>query len=515
MSWQRADENIAEADSHIPVTRCSSVIALSLASDTPMRQIRNKARRQDRKYGDVYDPFAPWHVLNIQAYADWRSTISTHSPSKHYVNGPEAFLVTLRTEFKDAQKRLREVYKRISELVSTPPDFMFRQSVRDKLLFEDDEFTYSRRYFWAYQSLAIMNEDIQEMISAYRHSFAENVWNGSDKIIWPGDESSPERYKHWRKRMASIREDIETQIRGLELIDRLNDEKMKEIKSLRDNLFSGTSVLESRRSVQQQAITVQQGHNIKILTLVTIFFLPLTFVTSVFGMTNMNPNDTFVPFGVVTACICFPTYLLILSLNTTRGLQFWARGPVAVLAYVREAFVSFLTGLGLKEAAKKIAHKDQLSRTNMAVDPMVTNHSKKSRHSWSTSEHMTMREGLGGLEPTMANTVSLTPAVTMERNTTIQFDVVKPAKVTEDDNAGYASSIAAGGHIMFGADGEKPQREERTAAGRKEKKRHSSYGDRGWMSQVLGWRSKKKKAGNQGSRLDAGISQKEVEQENV
>lgn len=70
---------------------------------------------------------------------------------------------------------------------------------------------------------------------------------------------------------------------ALREIDRLNDEKMKEIKGLRDNLFSGTSVLESRKSVQQQAITVQQGHNIKLLTLVTIFFLPLTFVTSVFG----------------------------------------------------------------------------------------------------------------------------------------------------------------------------------------------------------------------------------------
>lgn len=98
----------------------------------------------------------------------------------------------------------------------------------------------------------------------------------------------------------------------------MNEEKMKEIKGLWDNvrwrfqlkflkvdnvpfpqLFSGTSVLESRRSVREAQITVQQGHNIRLLTLVccpafgykfvkaltfckkvTIFFLPLTFVTS-------------------------------------------------------------------------------------------------------------------------------------------------------------------------------------------------------------------------------------------
>lgn len=67
----------------------------------------------------------------------------------------------------------------------------------------------------------------------------------------------------------------------------MNEEKMKEIKGLWNNvrsniqccilgvdkplpsqLFSGTSVLESRRSVREAQITVQQGHNIKLLTLV-------------------------------------------------------------------------------------------------------------------------------------------------------------------------------------------------------------------------------------------------------
>lgn len=65
------------------------------------------------------------------------------------MNGPEAFLMTLRAEFKDAQKRLMEVYNRISDLVRSPPEFTFKHSVRDRLLFEDDNFTYIRRYFWA------------------------------------------------------------------------------------------------------------------------------------------------------------------------------------------------------------------------------------------------------------------------------------------------------------------------------------------------------------------------------
>ena len=325
MKWQQSDEDLAETDTHIPVSRCSSVIGLSLEGE-PVSRVRHKGRRHPlgRKEGDIFDPFSPWHVVSMQAYPDLKSSIKAHNPTKHYVNGPEAFLMTLRTEFKDAQKRLTEVYTRISNLVTTPPEFMFKRATRDKFLFEDDEFTMSRRYFWAYQSLAILNEDIKEMIHAYRTNFTESVWTGQSKLIWPGDEKSP-RYANFLKRMETIRKDIEREIRGLEKIDHENDEKMKEIKALRENLFSGTSVLESRRAIQQQAITVIQGHNIKVLTLVTIFFLPLTFVTSVFGMTNMDPQDNFVHFGIVTVVICVPTYMLIGSLNTGSGFEFWSK----------------------------------------------------------------------------------------------------------------------------------------------------------------------------------------------
>lgn len=350
MKWQKADEEPGVSETHVPVSRCSSIIALSLKAKA-ISKIRHKGRRNllGRREGDIYDPFSPWHVLSLQAYPDWRSTVYSHDSTKHYVNGPEAFLMTLRAEFKDAQKRLMDVYHRISDLVTTPSDFMFRQSIRDKLLFEDDEYTHSRRYFWAYQSLAIMNKDIQEMIFAYKSTFTESVWNGTNRIIWPGDDNSA-RHIHWRKRMEHIKKDIEKELKGLEEIDRLNDEKMKEIKGLRDNLFSGTSVLESRKSVQQQAITVDQGNNIKILTLVTIFFLPLMFVTSVFGMTNMDPNEGFVHFGIVTVVICLPTYMFIGSLNTANGFGFWTRKIhlVFTIHFWLEVLASCLGLLGIK-----------------------------------------------------------------------------------------------------------------------------------------------------------------------
>lgn len=84
--------------------------------------------------------------------------------------------------------------------------------------------------------------------------------------------------------------------------------------------------------------TVQQGHNIKVLTLVSIFFLPLTFVTSVFGMTNMPTNAHFVAFGIVTAVVCIPFFVLVGTLNTTKGMSFFRSASKAIVYHIVSVF---------------------------------------------------------------------------------------------------------------------------------------------------------------------------------
>lgn len=117
---------------------------------------------------------------------------------------------------------------------------------------------------------------------------------------------------------------------------------MQDIEALRENLFSGTCVMESRRSVEQTRITIEQNRSIMLLTLVTIFFLPLTFVTSIFGMTNMNPAESFQHFAWVVLAVCIPTYLLIGSLHTDTGLNFWSHNKNAFFARLGGWLARFL-----------------------------------------------------------------------------------------------------------------------------------------------------------------------------
>lgn len=322
-TWQLENGEEENTKSHhISITRCSSVVALYLGGNA-VKKLKNPSRQAKGTYGFVYDPFAPWHVLSLQCYPDWRSTVDTHDSTKHYVNGVEAFMVTILTEFKDAHVRFEAIYHRISRLVTPPLDFMFNAAVRNQLLFEDRYFTFTRRYFWAAQTLGIINDSIRGMIDAYEDNFTDEVWSGTHKTVWLLAEQESPRNLYFKRKMASLRSKLELEVKRLRSLVQEIEDRRNQIKGLREELFVGTSIQESRKSYENSEITVQQGHNIKILTLVSIFFLPLTFVTSVFGMTNMPTVPEYWPFATVLVCVCLPFFLLIGSLNTTRGMRFW------------------------------------------------------------------------------------------------------------------------------------------------------------------------------------------------
>ena len=178
MKGQKSYKPLAskEFEIYMPISRCSSVMALCLEGE-PILKLMPGCRRPTfrRQPGTVFDPFGPWYILGITAYPDLKSTTDAYDPTRQITNGPEGFMVMLWAELKDAQTRLTNVCISISRLVTAPPDFLFNRDVRDKLLFEDSSLTYTRLFFWSYQSLASLNEDAKAILTASRDTFTDWV----------------------------------------------------------------------------------------------------------------------------------------------------------------------------------------------------------------------------------------------------------------------------------------------------------------------------------------------------
>ena len=169
------------------------------------------------------------------------------------------------------------------------------------------------------QILETIKEKILAFVDGYRETFTKDVWTRSHPLIWPRLMAYSTRQTPCRKIISDVRNDLEQEIERLERFVSVVNPRHGIVKSLRNEIFGGTSTLESRRAIAQQYYHVCQSHKIKILTLVASIYRPLFFVASVFIMTNIPSTNSFVPFGVTLLGVCLPTYMLIGSLNSHQG----------------------------------------------------------------------------------------------------------------------------------------------------------------------------------------------------
>lgn len=326
--FQQYDRRPAEKKTayHIDIAEASSVIALSL-SGNQTKDVYLKHKRRKPIKGTSYSAFSPWQVLLLQAFPDDEHTTRDHSAPQSYSCGPLAFLDLLASEYRDAGKRLNRLMRRITKLITPPLTFIFDYKLRDGLLFEDAHYTYSRRYFWAYNTLGVINDGINDMIHAYYHAFPPKFWSASssDGFFIPDsvDEKVRSEYIH---ALGQAKRELDAAVRDLNHIWMANESVRQEIKSLRDQLFSGSSVKESRR-------VIEQGDNIKLLTILSMVFLPLSFVVSIFGITELHipPNDW--RFPVTMVLVCVPFLLFVLLSQTITGIRLVKRSAKSVKDY--------------------------------------------------------------------------------------------------------------------------------------------------------------------------------------
>ncbi|KAF7958029.1 hypothetical protein EAE96_003596 [Botrytis aclada] len=171
----------------------------------------------------------------------------------------------------------------------------------DRLLVDDETFSRSKKYFWAISILKELHVSISKNIEEI-----ERVLEDPRIRIGTANTSLDLNLEGIRKKLKLLQD----------IASRLSD-KREEALDLRDGLFNASGVMESRASTRL-------GENVRLLTFVSIFFLPLSFRMAVWSI-----NDTLFSLKALTIAgtlIAVATYATVFNLDNLMFLcRVWHR----------------------------------------------------------------------------------------------------------------------------------------------------------------------------------------------
>ncbi|KAI9802662.1 MAG: hypothetical protein M1825_002684 [Sarcosagium campestre] len=208
------------------------------------------------------------------------------------------FLSWIMLALHHVRWRWQNAIEAVDGQIDTPSQIIFSGD-NDRsadLLSDDPQFSRSKTYFWALQAYKMFEEKLGETISCWE-DFRSNALGR----LHDGRMSEED----WVMTTTSIDKAIDMLRDKLTWVQRKSDE----VRSLRDGLFGASSLFDSRT-------TVRQGDNIRLLTYITLLFLPLSFCTSIFGMDAVLPNLPIKIFAITMPAITVFTVVLVLNLQT-------------------------------------------------------------------------------------------------------------------------------------------------------------------------------------------------------
>ena len=170
-------------------------------------------------------------------------------------------------------------------------DSLMKPSEHDNLLFDDGAFSRSRKYFWAIECLTEFDNCISDNLLQWDLYKAARVPITIDSLT----------------RLDSVQfAFVERQYAMLQVQRDSFRQKLSAIKALRDALFNASAVIESRASTRL-------GENVKLLTFVSIFFLPLAFTTSLWSVNDKFSMSVLI---YVIIIVAISTYLVMFNINS-------------------------------------------------------------------------------------------------------------------------------------------------------------------------------------------------------
>lgn len=187
---------------------------------------------------------------------------------------------------------------------------------RNDLMADDPSFSLSKTYFWALQVYKLFDDTISESIAAWERFSDQSLPQLQDPRITDND---------WQRNVRDIDDAVDELRKKITKIRTMTDE----VKELRRGLISASALFDSRTSVRQ-------GENIRLLTYITLLFLPLSFATSIFGMQFMGSSNGFIyAFASVLPAVTVLTALFVFNMENI--ITLWERSGDAMGGWLRRA----------------------------------------------------------------------------------------------------------------------------------------------------------------------------------
>ncbi|KAI0380283.1 hypothetical protein F5Y04DRAFT_257846 [Hypomontagnella monticulosa] len=296
-SWRRINGilNVPNDKRDLTITECRYSIGLKTTynMDFPVFSVVTLSENWPYVNEDDLDKPKNWIEANIQPYG--RSI------------GVAAFALRIYSFLKFWKDDWTQLLDDIDNALNSDLQNILSHERLREIMFDKPELRLSEFYFAVLQILRIAYDWIKGSMDDLRRlvDFMEDKYYSPDRGLWTFLSESPDKQEleiqmfkqNWGS-VLSRQQDI-----GGVLLDRIS-KKQEEVKSLRDGLFSATSVNESTKSSQL-------NHYILVFTVVTIFYLPLSFVTALFAldMVKNQPNQV-LAFTVTMALVAVSTYFL-------------------------------------------------------------------------------------------------------------------------------------------------------------------------------------------------------------
>ncbi|KAF5021950.1 hypothetical protein F66182_5990 [Fusarium sp. NRRL 66182] len=246
-----------------------------------------------------------WTIL-MMCPRNYRSTARYEPSDSQQYCSEDVMLDAIRTSVRRAADAWNSVRAALNSVIEHDPLFLDPEQ-HDNLLFDDDTFSRSRQYFWIVSCLDYFQRLIDDTIDeweSFRASWPD-VLMTIDPEFRP--DTVPETSEQVTRRVLG---EIEAQIERLRYVSTRFESSREKTKVLREGLFSASGVIESR-------VSTRLGENVRLLTYVSIFYVPLSFCVALWSTNDHYSRPMLV---LTSALVAATTFLIVANLKSMASL---------------------------------------------------------------------------------------------------------------------------------------------------------------------------------------------------